>query len=68
MMYPLVSADYQHLNASVNTARSRNPCSAVIPEPGQLWAGTAPARYFTAHAKQRGDGGGGANAMPRLVW
>lgn len=47
MMYPLVSADYQHLNASVNTARSRNPCSAVIPEPAsfkqaQRQLGTSP--------------------------
>lgn len=46
-MYPLVSADYQHLNASVNTARSRNPCSAVIPEPAsfkqaQRQLGTSP--------------------------
>lgn len=67
MMYPLVSADYQHLNASVNTARSRNPCSAVIPEPAsfkqaQRQLGTSPRSL-----NKRGDGGR-ANAMPRLVW
>lgn len=35
-MYPLVSTDYQHRNASVNTDRSQNPCSAVIPEPASF--------------------------------
>lgn len=54
-MYPLVSTDYQHRNASVNTDRSRNPCSAVIPEPAsfkqaQRQRGTSPPRSLNREA------------------
>lgn len=67
MMYPLVSTDYQHPNASVNTARSRNPCAGVIPERASFKQAQRQRGISPRSLNREGGGGGGANATPRLV-
>lgn len=69
-MYPLVSTDYQHLNALCKYSSVTESLLHCNSRAGQLQAGKVPAHYFTMLARrerERGDGGS-ANAMPRLIW